>query len=258
MQVVARKPGVVAGGPVARRVFARLDPRVTWTEHLADGSRVEPGDVIASVSGPLRSLLTGERTALNFLTHLSGIATLTAGTSMRSPARKARILDTRKTHPGYRVLEKYAVRCGGGTNHRMGLYDGVLIKDNHLAGMAASTTRHDARGRGASLPRRTRELGAGRSRGRHAGATRRRADRRARDRAARQHVACADAAGGGDPRSLAARRRSWRPRAGVPRDGRRNRRDGRRADQHQGARPLPHRRSIWHSTGSVAAGEALW
>jgi nicotinate-nucleotide pyrophosphorylase (carboxylating) len=134
VQVVVRKPGVVSGGPIARRVFARLDPSVTWTQHLADGTRVLPGDVVASVSGPLRSLLTGERTALNFLTHLSGIATLTALFVDAVAGTRARILDTRKTHPGYRLLEKYAVRCGGGTNHRMGLYDGVLIKDNHLAG----------------------------------------------------------------------------------------------------------------------------
>lgn len=138
VRVAARQAGILAGGPVAAMVFERLDQAVTWTELLADGSRLERGSAVATVSGPLRSLLTGERTALNFLTHLSGVASLTRRFVEAVAGTRAKILDTRKTHPGWRVLEKYAVRCGGGTNHRMGLYDGCLIKDNHLAGWAAA------------------------------------------------------------------------------------------------------------------------
>ncbi|MCC7424880.1 MAG: carboxylating nicotinate-nucleotide diphosphorylase [Planctomycetaceae bacterium] len=134
VNVVARKPGVLAGEPIGALVFERLSPPAKWTAALSDGERVARGTVIATVSGPLRTLLTGERTALNFLTHLGGIASLTRQFVDAAAGTRARILDTRKTHPGYRILEKYAVRCGGGTNHRMGLYDGVLIKDNHLAG----------------------------------------------------------------------------------------------------------------------------
>ena len=135
--VVARAPGVLAGGNVAELVFRRLDPQVAWRSRLADGSPLAAGNIVASVAGPLASVLTGERTALNFLTHLSGIATLTRQFVEAVAGTECRILDTRKTLPGWRVLQKYAVRCGGGTNHRMGLYDGCLIKDNHLAGWAA-------------------------------------------------------------------------------------------------------------------------
>ena len=139
VQVVARQSGVLAGTPVAERVFARLDSGIVWATLIADGSRLSRGDVVATIAGPLRSLLTGERTALNFLTHLSGVATLTRRFVDAVKGTRARILDTRKTHPGWRVLEKYAVRCGGGTNHRMGLYDGCLIKDNHLAAWGAKS-----------------------------------------------------------------------------------------------------------------------
>lgn len=139
VQVVARQPGVLAGTPVAESAFAQLDADVIWTTVIADGSRLNRGDVVATVAGPLRSLLTGERTALNFLTHLSGVATLTRQFVDAVAGTRAKILDTRKTHPGWRVLEKYAVRCGGGTNHRMGLYDGCLIKDNHLAAWGAKS-----------------------------------------------------------------------------------------------------------------------
>lgn len=131
--VTARQDGVLAGGPVARRVFASLDPGVSWQTETPDGARLTAGTCVAKVSGPLRSLLTGERTALNFLTHLSGIATRTRQFVDAVQPEKVDILDTRKTHPGWRVLEKYAVRAGGGKNHRMGLFDGCLIKDNHLA-----------------------------------------------------------------------------------------------------------------------------
>lgn len=140
--VVARKPGVLAGLPVAELVFERFDPRVTVERKVADGSPLRAGTVVATIAGPLRSLLSGERTALNFLTHLSGVASLTRRYVDAVRGTNAVLLDTRKTHPGYRLLEKYAVRMGGGHNHRMGLHDGCLIKDNHLAGFRAA--RRDA------------------------------------------------------------------------------------------------------------------
>lgn len=133
INVVVRRDGVLAGGPVAELVFNRLDPTVAWKSLVADGTFVAGQTVVARASGSLRSLLIGERTALNFLMHLSGIATQTRKFVEAVAGMKAVILDTRKTLPGWRALEKYAVRCGGGTNHRMGLHDGVLIKDNHLA-----------------------------------------------------------------------------------------------------------------------------
>jgi nicotinate-nucleotide pyrophosphorylase (carboxylating) len=133
VQIVSRRAGVVAGLPIAALVFEQVDPRVAWEVHVEDGTAVQPGEVIADLSGPVRSLLTGERTALNFLTHLSGIASLTRQFVDAVAGTPAIILDTRKTLPGYRRLQKYAVRCGGGHNHRLGLFDAVLIKDNHLA-----------------------------------------------------------------------------------------------------------------------------
>lgn len=133
INVVVRRDGVLAGGPVAELVFGRLDPTVRWKSIIADGAQVTGQTVVARASGSLRSLLIGERTTLNFLMHLSGVATQTAKFVEAVAGTKAVILDTRKTLPGWRALEKYAVRCGGGTNHRMGLHDGVLIKDNHLA-----------------------------------------------------------------------------------------------------------------------------
>jgi nicotinate-nucleotide pyrophosphorylase (carboxylating) len=133
VNVVSRADGIVAGLPVAQLVYERLDPAVTWSERVSDGTRVTRGAVMATVAGPLRSLLTGERTALNFLMHLSGVATLTRKFIDAVAGTKVVILDTRKTLPGWRLLEKYAVRAGGGTNHRMSLADGYLIKDNHLA-----------------------------------------------------------------------------------------------------------------------------
>ncbi|MBC7817243.1 MAG: carboxylating nicotinate-nucleotide diphosphorylase, partial [Planctomycetaceae bacterium] len=133
IHVVVRRDGVLAGGPVAELVFNRLEPSVTWQPLVADGSFVTAKTVIARATGSLRSLLIGERTVLNFLMHLSGVATQTRKFVETVAGTQAVILDTRKTLPGWRELEKYAVRCGGGTNHRMGLHDGVLIKDNHLA-----------------------------------------------------------------------------------------------------------------------------
>lgn len=138
VQVVARSNGVLSGSPIGRMVFARLDPNVRWESHQRDGESISRGEAVATVSGPLATLLTGERTMLNFMTHLSGIASLTRRFVDAVHGTRAVVLDTRKTLPGWRVLEKYAVRCGGGTNHRMGLYDGVLIKDNHLAAWTES------------------------------------------------------------------------------------------------------------------------
>jgi len=138
VDIVARKEGVLAGLPIALLVFERLGGRVKFDAKLQDGSPLRPGTPVASLGGPLRTLLTGERTALNFLTHLSGIATLTRRYVEAVRGTNAVLLDTRKTHPGYRLLEKYAVRMGGGQNHRMGLYDGCLIKDNHVAAWSAA------------------------------------------------------------------------------------------------------------------------
>jgi nicotinate-nucleotide pyrophosphorylase (carboxylating) len=132
---VARSAGVMAGMPVVSQLFSRVGVH-TLAPYLFNGERLEPGALIASVGGPMRTLLAVERIALNFLQRLSGIATLTARFVAEVEGTKAVILDTRKTTPGWRALEKYAVRCGGGTNHRFGLYDAVLIKDNHLAWLA--------------------------------------------------------------------------------------------------------------------------
>jgi nicotinate-nucleotide pyrophosphorylase (carboxylating) len=131
--MAARQPGVIAGLDAAELAFQLIDPSIVMTRHIPDGAAARPGDVIASVEGPSRGLLTAERTALNFLGHLSGIATVTAGIVAAVEGMKAAIACTRKTTPGLRALEKYAVRAGGGMNHRFALYDAVLIKDNHVA-----------------------------------------------------------------------------------------------------------------------------
>ncbi|MFT3834910.1 MAG: carboxylating nicotinate-nucleotide diphosphorylase [Micropruina sp.] len=133
VQLVARDPGVVAGLPLARLAWELLDPRIECEVHLHDGSRVQPGSVIATVRGPARGLLTGERVALNFLGHLSGVATGTATIADAIAHTTTKVADTRKTIPGLRAVQKYAVACGGGSNHRFGLDDAVLIKDNHIA-----------------------------------------------------------------------------------------------------------------------------
>ena len=129
----ARQPGVIAGLDVARSAFQLVSPAVELRVERPDGSAVEPGQVIAIIDGPARSLLTAERTALNFLCHLSGVATATATLVKAVKGTRAQIVDIRKTTPGLRALEKYAVRAGGGRNHRFGLDDAVLIKDNHIA-----------------------------------------------------------------------------------------------------------------------------
>jgi nicotinate-nucleotide pyrophosphorylase (carboxylating) len=134
---VTRAEGVVAGLPVVAILARRFELGVSWQPLVDDGDRVPPGTAIARVAGSMRSLLALERTALNFLQRLGGIATLTARFVAQVAGTRAVILDTRKTTPGWRALEKYAVRRGGGRNHRIGLYDAILIKDNHLAWLAA-------------------------------------------------------------------------------------------------------------------------
>lgn len=136
--LVARSAGIVAGLPVARLVFATLDRRVRFVPCVPEGFSVRAGEVIAHLRGPARSILTGERVALNFLQRLSGIATLTNKYVAAVRPYGTRILDTRKTTPCLRLLEKYAVSVGGGMNHRMGLYDGIMAKDNHLALLRAA------------------------------------------------------------------------------------------------------------------------
>jgi nicotinate-nucleotide pyrophosphorylase (carboxylating) len=131
--MAARQPGVVAGLDASELAFQLVDPGIVMTRHVPDGTKVEAGEVIATIEGPSRGLLTAERTALNFLGHLSGIASVTGGIVEAIAGTKASIVCTRKTTPGLRALEKYAVRAGGGINHRFALYDAVLIKDNHVA-----------------------------------------------------------------------------------------------------------------------------
>ncbi|MCZ7465248.1 carboxylating nicotinate-nucleotide diphosphorylase [Rhizobium rhizogenes] len=131
--MAAREPGVIAGLDAAELAFQLVDPAIILKRHVEDGATVAPGDIIATIEGPSRGLLTAERTALNFLGHLSGIASVTAKIAASISGTKASIACTRKTTPGLRALEKYAVRAGGGMNHRFALYDAVLIKDNHIA-----------------------------------------------------------------------------------------------------------------------------
>jgi nicotinate-nucleotide pyrophosphorylase (carboxylating) len=132
-RLVAKEPMVLAGVAVAERVFARLDPTVRFEAAFSDADRLQVGDVIARIEGDAAALLQGERVSLNLLQRMCGIATQTAAFVKELEGTGARVVDTRKTTPGLRVLEKYSVRVGGGTNHRTGLYDGVLIKENHIA-----------------------------------------------------------------------------------------------------------------------------
>ncbi len=130
--IVAKEEGIVAGLPIAEAVFRKLDKDILWREKKRDGDRIEPSEILAEISGSQRAILMGERVALNFIQRLSGIATLTSRFVKAVEGLSVKILDTRKTVPGLRILDKYAVSIGGGTNHRFGLYDGVLIKDNHI------------------------------------------------------------------------------------------------------------------------------
>jgi len=132
-EIIAKQDLVLAGIMIIREVFRKMDPWVQFTPLAHDGNKVQSGSIIAQVQGNTRALLAGERVALNLLQHLSGIATHTAKFVEVLKGSRAEILDTRKTLPGLRALEKYAVRMGGGRNHRFGLYDGILIKDNHIA-----------------------------------------------------------------------------------------------------------------------------
>jgi nicotinate-nucleotide pyrophosphorylase (carboxylating) len=131
--LVARQAGVVAGLDFAATAFRLIDPAIKVDIALPDGSRLRPGDLIATISGPARGILTAERTALNFLCHLSGVASATRGIADAIEGTRAKVCCTRKTMPGLRFAQKYAVRVGGGSNHRFGLDDAVLIKDNHIA-----------------------------------------------------------------------------------------------------------------------------
>jgi len=147
VDVVSRAAGIIAGQACAVEAFAQVDPGVSVDWIRVDGSVVAPGDVVATVEGTLRSILTAERTALNFLGHLSGIATLTRAyvDAVRAANPATRVLDTRKTTPGLRALEKAAVRAGGGHNHRGSLSEAVLVKDNHLGGATITEAVHRAR-----------------------------------------------------------------------------------------------------------------
>ena len=131
--MVAKADGIIAGLPVAEQIFRKLDPDIEFKTEVNDGDYVVKGDLICTINGAYRALLTGERLALNFLQRMSGIATETAKYVKAVKGYKTEILDTRKTVPGLRLLDKYAVKAGGGTNHRIGLYDMVMIKDNHIS-----------------------------------------------------------------------------------------------------------------------------
>ncbi|MBP7050237.1 MAG: carboxylating nicotinate-nucleotide diphosphorylase [Phycisphaerae bacterium] len=137
-RVVSREEIVVAGLPVLEEILCQYDERLKMIPHCRDGQSVHVGSKLATIRGPLRSMLSVERVMLNFLQRLSGIATTTNRYVRAIKGTKAKIYDTRKTLPGWRLLEKYAVRCGGGYNHRFGLYDGILIKDNHMAELGKS------------------------------------------------------------------------------------------------------------------------
>ena len=130
--IMAKESGIICGLLIAKLVFLSVDKTIEFTDKAKDGKSVKKGNVVAVVKGPARGILTAERTALNFLQRLSGIATLT-NKFVKAAGNKVKILDTRKTTPGLRVLEKYAVKAGGGSNHRLGLFDAILIKDNHIS-----------------------------------------------------------------------------------------------------------------------------
>jgi len=152
-QIITREPAVLAGRPYAEAVFQQLDPRIRLHWLATDGERLANGAKLCQLEGDARALLTGERTALNFLQTLSGTATVTAGYVAAVRGTGCVVLDTRKTLPGLRLAQKYAVRCGGGQNHRLGLYDGILVKENHIAAagsIAAAVAA--ARGMGKGVP----------------------------------------------------------------------------------------------------------
>ena len=131
-KIIAKEDGIIAGLPIAEAVFKELDPKIDFKSHVEDGARIYKGDIIAEIHGKASALLSGERVALNFLQQLSGIATFAYIFARSVKGTKAVIKDTRKTTPGMRAIEKYAVKMGGGVNHRMGLHDAILLKDNHI------------------------------------------------------------------------------------------------------------------------------
>jgi nicotinate-nucleotide pyrophosphorylase (carboxylating) len=135
--IIAQAEGVLAGLPLAEATFAQVDPKLVFSAVKTEGARISPGDSVATVDGALHSILRGERVALNFVAHVSGIASMVGAVIILLEGSECRLRDTRKTTPGLRVLEKYAVRTGGATNHRFDLSDGILIKDNHLAALKA-------------------------------------------------------------------------------------------------------------------------
>jgi nicotinate-nucleotide pyrophosphorylase (carboxylating) len=149
---ISRVPGVVSGLPVAESVFRELDGSISWFPCHAEGDTISSGTVIAEVRGPAHALLAGERTALNLVQRMSGIATATRAYVDAVAGTEASIIDTRKTVPGLRALDKYAVRCGGGTNHRFSLSDAVLVKDNHLAALAGTSLSDALRAARRALP----------------------------------------------------------------------------------------------------------
>lgn len=138
--IYTKEPGVFCGSDIVTETYSLLDPRIHVTLHKHDGGPLQDFDVIATIAGPVRSILSGERVVLNLIKRMSGIATLTAEAVQRLNSSVTKITDTRKTAPGLRLFDKYAVTCGGGYNHRFGLYDGVMIKDNHIA-FAGSITQ---------------------------------------------------------------------------------------------------------------------
>ncbi len=151
-RIVAKEDGIIAGLFVAETVFRKLDPKISFEKHVEEGARVRRGDLLAVAKGRASALLSAERVALNFLQRMSGIATFTFIMTRKVEGSKAKIFDTRKTVPGLRVLDKYSVRAGGGLNHRVGLYDAVLLKENHVAmagGVRAAVERARAHTRGA-------------------------------------------------------------------------------------------------------------
>jgi nicotinate-nucleotide pyrophosphorylase (carboxylating) len=151
--VITREAAVICGQPWVDAVFRQIDPSVQVRWEVAEGASVAPDQLLLRLSGPARALLTGERTALNFLQTLSGTATITRRYVELLAGLPCRILDTRKTIPGLRRAQKYAVRCGGGSNHRMGLYDGILVKENHIMAAGSIAAAVDAaRARGAKVP----------------------------------------------------------------------------------------------------------
>ena len=150
--LAARKPGVVCGAPLAAEAFRQLSPMVRVEIERADGTAVERGDAVLRITGPSRAVLQAERVALNYMMHLSGVATLTRTFVQAVAGTRAAILDTRKTTPGFRHLEKYAVRCGGGRNHRMDLASMAMLKDNHLAAVGGDIAAAVAAVRAAAAP----------------------------------------------------------------------------------------------------------